>query len=74
MSAKRDCEVVGEVAYREGDGVMMQVPVGACQVELTESDATLSWIEGSEGEAHGAATISLSEYARYVKAGALKEC
>ncbi len=41
MSNKRECRVVGEVAYREGDGMMMQVPVGPCEVELTEADATL---------------------------------
>lgn len=70
MSVKRDCEVVGEIAYREGDGVMMQVPVGPCQVELTDADATLSW---ADGDTHGAATIPLSDYARYVKTGALKQ-
>ncbi len=71
MSVKRECEVVGDVAYREGDGVMMQVPIGPCQVEVTESDATLSWVDGDN---HGAATISLSDHARYLRTGVLKEC
>jgi hypothetical protein len=70
MSNKRECRVVGEVAYREGDGMMMQVPVGPCEVELTEADATLSW---TDGDNHGAATISLSEYERFRKSGALTD-
>lgn len=63
------CEIVGSVTYREGDGVEMTVPIGRCQIEVTELDATLSW---SEGDSHGSAAIALPDYRRFVAEGALK--
>ncbi len=69
VMAKRNCEIVGTVTYREGDGVAMEVPQGPCQIEVTDLDATLSW---SEGESHGSAAISLQDYRRFVSEGALK--
>lgn len=66
---KQHCEIVGEVTFREGDGVEMNVPKGSCQVEVTDLDATLSW---SDGDSHGSAAISLQDYRRFVAEGALK--
>lgn len=68
--AKKTCEIVGVVTYREGDGVSMEIPNGHCEVELTQFDATFTWVEG---DSHGAATMPLSEYARYVASGDLRE-
>ncbi|WP_418316293.1 hypothetical protein [Piscinibacter sakaiensis] len=68
MSIKKTGEIVGTVTYREGDGVSMEIPKGPCEVELTRLDATITWVEG---DSHGAATIPLGEYARYIAAGSL---
>lgn len=66
---KQRCEIVGEVTYREGDGVAMTIPPGPCEVEVTDLDATISW---SEGPDHGSAAISLADYRRFVDSGALR--
>ncbi len=66
---KRNCEIVGTVTYREGDGVEMEVPKGSCQIEVTDLDATLSW---TDGESHGSAAMALQDYERFVSEGALK--
>lgn len=68
--AKKTCEIVAVVTYREGDGVSMEIPQGPCEVEVTRFDATFTWVEG---DSHGAATIPLAEYARYIASGALRE-
>ncbi len=68
MSIKKTGEIVGTVTYREGDGVTMEIPKGPCEVELTRLDATITWVEG---DSHGATTIPLSDYARYIAAGTL---
>ncbi len=67
--AQQECEIVGTVTYREGDGVEMEIPRGHCQIEVTDLDATLSW---AEGDSHGVAAISLQEFRRFVAEGALK--
>lgn len=67
--AKQQCDIIGTVTYREGDGVEMEVPKGPCQIEVTDLDVTLSW---AEGESHGSAAISLQDYRRFVAEGALK--
>lgn len=68
MSIKKTGEIVGNLTYREGDGVSMEIPKGPCEVELTALDATITWVEG---DSHGAATIPLSDYARYIAGGVL---
>ena len=67
MAHKRG-QVKGQLTYREGDGVEMKVPVGPCEIEVTDLDVTLTWVDGAT---HGSTAIPLSEYERYVANGAL---
>ncbi|MDP9044610.1 MAG: hypothetical protein M3O01_07360 [Pseudomonadota bacterium] len=62
-------EILGPVSYREGDGVAIEIPRGPCELDVTELDVTISWVEGAS---HGSTAIPLAEYARYVASGALK--
>jgi hypothetical protein len=61
--------VVGDVEFRPGDGAKMPIPKGRIEVETSDSEATLSW---EDGEARGAATIPLNEFAKYVREGAIR--
>lgn len=65
---KQQARVVGEVTYREGDGIEMTIPLGVCEIDRTPLDATLTWTDGAS---HGAAAIPLSELARFIETGAL---
>lgn len=67
--ARHQGRVLGAVAYREGDGVSIDIPRGPCEIEVTELDVTLTW---ADGDTHGSAAIPLADYARYVSTGALK--
>ena len=60
--------VVGEVNYREGDGVMLKIPLGRCEIALEDIDVTLTWVE--EG-VHGAAAIPRADYDEYLARGVL---
>lgn len=62
-------EVLGPVSYREGDGVDMNIPLGPCEIEVTELDVTISW---AEGETRGATAVPVADYTRYVSSGLLK--
>lgn len=66
--SKQKAKVVGEVTYREGDGIEMTIPPGACELDRTALDATITWTEGAS---HGAAAIPLSELDRFLQNGAL---
>ncbi len=66
--AQQQARVRGRLTYREGDGIEMEIPPGPCEVEVTELDATLSWVDG---ETHGAAAIPLADYRRYLAEGHL---
>ena len=61
-------QVVGTVEFRLGDGPKMAVPKGPFEVETTPADATLSW---SDGKTHGAATLPLQQFKRYIAEGAI---
>jgi len=66
--AQQRGRVKGNVTYREGDGVEIKVPLGPCEIEVTELDVTLSWVDG---DTHGSTAIPLSDYERYVASGVL---
>ena len=38
--------IVGKVEYREGDGAMLTIPPGPCEVALAADSATISWTDG----------------------------
>ena len=62
-------QIVGVVEFRPGDGAKMPIPNGPVEIEAGRTEATLSWVDG---DTHGAATIPLIEFRRYVSEGAIK--
>jgi hypothetical protein len=66
--AKHQGRVVGDVTYREGDGVEMKIPRGAVEVDRTPLDATISWTDGAT---RGSTAIPLADLKRHVDSGAL---
>ena len=65
----RKARITGKVEYREGDGPMIAIPVGPCEVQESDQDVTLSWVDG---DTHGSAAIPLSEFRRYVARKAIQ--
>ena len=61
--------ILGTVEYREGDGPMIVIRCGPVGVQLTETDATLSW---TDGEARGVAAMPLNIFRNYMSLGAIK--
>lgn len=60
--------VKGTVTYREGDGVMLEIPQGPCKIEVEELDITLSW---ADGDVQGSAAMPKSDFEKYVADGDL---
>lgn len=60
----------GEVCFRAGDGMPVEIPDGPVDIELADDSATLSWHD-NEGNA-GSAAITRDEYQRYVKEGKIR--
>ncbi|MEO8543836.1 MAG: hypothetical protein ABJA49_00265 [Betaproteobacteria bacterium] len=60
--------IVGEVSYREGDGVMLLIPLGRCEVERDDIDVTITWVD--EG-VHGSTAIPRGDFDSYVDSGLL---
>jgi len=61
--------IVGEVNYREGDGPMMPIRRGLCEIEETNLDVTLGWQDGNN---RLSAVIPRDEFQRLVKSGAIR--
>jgi hypothetical protein len=62
----QSARIVGKVEYRGGDGPAVEIREGPIEVSLTETDATLSWVDE---EVHGSAAMPVSDFQRYVKEG-----
>lgn len=62
-------QIAGPVEFRSGDGPMMLIPQGAVDIETNPTEATLSWVDG---DTHGAATLPIAEFNRYVSEGAIR--
>ncbi len=60
--------VVGKVGYREGDGVMLLIPAGPCEIELDELDVTITWVDD---KVHGSTAIPRSDFDMHVASGLL---
>jgi hypothetical protein len=60
----------GEVSFRAGDGMLMPIPDGPVDIELTDDSATLAWGD-TEGNT-GSAAITRDEYERYVQEGKIR--
>ncbi len=60
----------GEVCFRAGDGMPVEVPDGDVEIDLADDSATLHWRD-SEGNT-GSAAIPLDDYERYVRDGRIR--
>ena len=60
----------GEVCFRAGDGMPVEIPDGPVDIDIAPDSATLSWTD-PEGNA-GSAAITIDEYQRYVKEGKIR--
>ncbi len=60
--------VVGEVNYREGEGMMLKIPPGPCEIALADIDVTITWVEDG---VHGATAIPRSDYDEHLARGVL---
>jgi hypothetical protein len=65
----RAARIEGQVEYREGDGAMMTIRPGPCDVDLAADSATISW---TDGETRGLAAIPLADFNRYLQSGAIR--
>ncbi|MDR7148538.1 hypothetical protein J2W49_000466 [Hydrogenophaga palleronii] len=61
--------IVGKVEYRGGDGPPVEIREGPVEVSISETDATLSWVDE---EVHGSAAMPLGDFQRYVEEGLIK--
>lgn len=61
--------IVGPVEFRSGDGPKMPIRPGPVEVETNATEATLSWVDG---DTHGAATLPINEFRRYLAEGAIR--
>ncbi|HUR88294.1 MAG TPA: hypothetical protein VMZ74_04335 [Ramlibacter sp.] len=60
----------GEVQFRAGDGVMVPIPDGPVEIDMSDDDSvTLSWVEGADASA---TAITRDEFDRYVKEGKIR--
>ena len=59
----------GEVNFRAGDGMLMPVPNGPVDIEVTDDSVTIGWIEGADP---GSAAITRDEFDRYVREGKIR--
>ena len=62
----QNAHVTGKVEYREGDGVNMTIRPGPVDVQITATDATLSW---ADGETRGSAAMPIGDFKSYVAKG-----
>lgn len=60
--------VVGKVEFREGEGIMLEIRIGAIEIAITPADATLSWTDGLY---RGQAAMPYGDFRRYVVEGAI---
>jgi len=60
--------IEGCVQFREGDGINITIRPGACEVAITDLDATISW---SDGDTRGSAAIPISDFQRHLATGAI---
>jgi glutathione S-transferase len=63
VAIKCTAQIVGEVDCREGDGILLKIPMGKVEIEMTSEDITFSWVEGNF---HSVAAMPFANFCRYV--------
>jgi hypothetical protein len=64
--ARMDAQINEPVEFRAGDGPLLQIPEGPCQVIVSDDSATLTW--NDEGEVLTTA-IPKMDFDRYIQDG-----
>jgi hypothetical protein len=59
----------GDVEFRAGDGMKLEIPDGPVEIEVADDSVTLSWAEGDD---RGATAITRDEYERYLREGKIR--
>lgn len=67
--SKKQAQIVGKVVYAAGDGAEQEIPRGACEVDATSTDVTISW---RDGESTGAAAMPVDTYTTYLTRGCIQ--
>lgn len=60
--------VVEAVSYREGEGMMLQIPPGPCEIDPGDIDVTITWVEDG---VHGSTAIPRGDYDAHIASGAM---
>lgn len=60
----------GQVCFRAGDGVLMEVPDGDVDIEVADDSVVLHWVDDERNG--GTAAITVDEYERYVREGMIR--
>jgi len=71
--SKCRAQIVGKVEFRQGEGMLFAIPLGAADLEVTALDTTFIW---TEGNFHGLAAMPFVNFCHYITEGAinLDEC
>ena len=59
----------GDVEFRAGDGMKLEVPDGPVEIEVADDSVTISWTDGADASA---TAITRDEFDRYVKEGKIR--
>ena len=65
----KSARIKGKVEYREGEGVSIVIRPGPCEVEESELDVTISWVDG---DTHGSTAIPIADFKRFVARKAIE--
>ena len=61
--------VIGEVSYREGDGPMMPIRRGLCEIDETALEVAIGWQDGNN---RLSTVMPRDEFERLVSNGAIR--
>ena len=59
----RKARIVGNVTYREGDGMPIVIPTGPCEIDESFDSVTISW---HDGDTAGVASMPKADFALHV--------
>lgn len=59
----------GDVEFRAGDGMKLEIPDGPVEIQVADDSVTLSWTDGADASS---TAITRDEFDRYVKEGKIR--
>jgi hypothetical protein len=60
----------GDVCFRAGDGMPVEIPDGPVDIDLADDSATLHWQDADRNT--GTAAITRDEYDRFIREGKIR--